>query len=102
MFIDYGSTIIIDLQRYALHPIEEVSDMLALYPPQALQVEMALSTIPKKFGTILRDVLPPDVLVIVKVVGNEGGKVQRVEFFHRSQQGLLVSVNQFLDTPPRS
>lgn len=101
MFVDYGSTIIIDYEKHAFYSIEEVSDVLAIYPPQALQVRMALDSIPKQFAKVLREIVGIDDAVIIKVVGSSG-TVSHVEFYHRSKKGLLVSVNRFLESSAAS
>lgn len=101
MFVDYGSTMVIDYDKYAFYSIEDVSDVLAIYPPQALQVRMALNRIPKGFAQVLREIVGIDDSVIIKVVGNNG-PVPQVEFYHRSKKGLLVSVNRFLEASAAS
>lgn len=80
-----------------------MSTCLARIPPQTLQVRLVnLNNFNAKIAAKIRELIPPDELVLAKAVGFEG-KLPLVELFKRSSSdNALTSVNNLILEESRS
>ncbi|OXU29931.1 hypothetical protein TSAR_011134 [Trichomalopsis sarcophagae] len=100
MCIDVGNAIQVKKDKLVL--LEELSDLLTLYPKQAVQVQLhKISQIDfdKKMAQHLRKLAPRSDLFYFKVVGMYE-QVPIVEFYKRTENNYLASLNDTLALEP--
>lgn len=93
-YMDYGNTEVINIKDAALYPLDKLSDILSLYPPQAVKTMMLLDEIPKDFLTIINKVMPKEEPVIVKIIRRNEKDTPLAEFFRRNSDGSLFCINK--------
>lgn len=97
-FVDYGNTEIIKAEVAQLFPLDLISDVLFLFPYQALKVKINIDPkiLPDNFVEKLRALLPKEQVTLMKILKTENG-IHYCDFFKRSAENVLFSVNASLE-----
>ncbi|XP_011505698.1 PREDICTED: tudor domain-containing protein 7B [Ceratosolen solmsi marchali] len=98
--IDEGNTLAV--KKTSLILLEDISDLLAVYPNQAVQVRLHKIS-PIMFNTKmvnhLRDLAPKTDIFYMKVI-NSVDNIPIVEFYKRTEKNYLASLNDTLTLEP--
>lgn len=93
-FVDYGNAEVVNVEEEVLYPMDELSEVAAQYPHQAVKVRMALDNIPKDFVERMKALVPVDLMVLLKVLRYNEEGVAVVDMFKRSEtDNVLFSIN---------
>lgn len=97
-YVDHGDCDIINVNEESLFPLDEVSEVVARYPQQALRVRMGLEKIPQNFVERFKRLVPRNTGVLLKNLGRTEGDVHVVDFFKRSEADeVLFSVTSAIE-----
>lgn len=91
MFVDFGNSEIIQLSHSSLYSLDKLSDVLFMYPYQAIRVKINIKPelLPKNFPEIMKDVWFNEI-VLMKVSHKTNGEIY-CDFFKRSVDNILIS-----------
>nr|XP_022902802.1 tudor domain-containing protein 7 isoform X1 [Onthophagus taurus] len=73
-FVDKGFCEILKVVENKFYPLELLNDVINQFPGQAIKVKLELKRIPEHFQRKLREIVPEDFRVLLKVVGEEFGE----------------------------
>lgn len=94
-YVDYGNTEVITINEETLYPLDEVSDIITQYPPQAVKVKMVIDIVPSNFKEKFKNLVSFDEAVFLSVVEVDKDNIPRVKFFKRSEpNNALFSINE--------
>lgn len=78
--------------------MDDLSEVAAQYPHQAVKVRMALESVPSDFVQKMKALVPVDLAVLLKVMRYDSENVPVVELFKRSEtDNVLFSINNSIE-----
>lgn len=94
-FVDYGNCDIIKMADETLYPLNELSDVIDRFPPQAVRVKMQMEVVPGNFVEMVNKLMPKEQAVLLKVVDESKDGIPVVQFFTRiGPNNELCYINQ--------
>ncbi|KAB0791266.1 hypothetical protein PPYR_03066 [Photinus pyralis] len=94
LHVDDGRATVVEVNDTDFYVLRDISDVISKFPLQGLRVRLQLSSVPVNFVDRVRDLMPPNEAVIVKLIKVDTDYVHVVEFFKRSKtDNVLFSIN---------
>ncbi|XP_045466417.1 tudor domain-containing protein 7 isoform X2 [Harmonia axyridis] len=93
-FIDRGNFNVVKVAEEVFYRLEDISEVLYQFPPQAVMVKMALEAFPKNFAHLAAALLKEGSSVLLKVIGTDENGIPIGEFYRRSNEEGLLCINK--------
>ncbi|XP_044764017.1 tudor domain-containing protein 7A isoform X2 [Coccinella septempunctata] len=93
-FIDVGSYKVVKVAEEVFFRLEDISEVVYQFPPQAVMIRLSLDSMPRNFVNLASGLLKVGSSVLMKVIGKDENGTPIGEFYRRSNDEGLLCINK--------